>query len=382
MKKREKPLAIIVSAVLIAGLLYNIPSIKAVDNIDYGISNPVIDDRMPQMIETIWDCIYFGNYWQNDTNNDGVADQNDEKQPIKWRVLSVSGNDAFLLADQNLDAQPYNQEREGVTWETCTLQSWLNDNFYNTAFVDVEKSSIKTAEGKDHKIYLLSDEDIYNTQYGFNKISYSRTRVSLNTLYAITCGAFSEDIYEGYWWINSQSQAHTEFMKWVKHGEMDIQYVNTSIGAVRPCLHIDLSLSTWTKAGSISSSGYITDKSIAELATTTEATTTTQAHVIQVPQANSSTQNIVSPVTPSTTQVPKDKIKPSVKGVKNKKVYKKAVTIKFSDKQSGIKKATLNGKKIKSGKKVKKNGKYTLKVYDKAGNCTTVKFTIKIKKKK
>ena len=71
-----------------------------------------------------------------------------------------------------------------------------------------------------------------------------------------------------------------------------------------------------------------------------------------------------------------DKQKPTT-NIKNKKTYKKAVKITFKDKISGIKKATLNGKKIKSGKKVKKNGKYTLKIYDKAGNVKTVKFTIK-----
>ena len=66
----------------------------------YGLSNPTISDGV-----TTWDCIYFGNYWQNDTNGDGKADQNDQKEPIKWRVLSVNGNDAFLLADQNFDAK-------------------------------------------------------------------------------------------------------------------------------------------------------------------------------------------------------------------------------------------------------------------------------------
>lgn len=72
-----------------------------------------------------------------------------------------------------------------------------------------------------------------------------------------------------------------------------------------------------------------------------------------------------------------DKKKPAVTGVKNKKTYKKTVKIKFSDKQSGIKSATLNGKKIKNGKKVSKSGSYTLVVKDKAGNKTTVKFKIK-----
>jgi hypothetical protein len=71
-----------------------------------------------------------------------------------------------------------------------------------------------------------------------------------------------------------------------------------------------------------------------------------------------------------------DNKKPLVTGVKNGKTYKKPVTVKFSDKTSGIKKATLNGKTIRSGKKVSKKGSYTLKVTDKAGNTKTVKFKI------
>ena len=71
-----------------------------------------------------------------------------------------------------------------------------------------------------------------------------------------------------------------------------------------------------------------------------------------------------------------DKKKPTIKGVKNGKVYKKAVTIKYSD-ESGIKSAKLNGKKISSGKKVTKKGSYTFTVTDKAGNTRTVRFKIK-----
>lgn len=70
-----------------------------------------------------------------------------------------------------------------------------------------------------------------------------------------------------------------------------------------------------------------------------------------------------------------DKKKPAV-NVKAK-TYTKAVTVKFSDKLSGIKKATLNDKTIKNKKKVSKKGTYKLKVTDKAGNTTSVKFKIK-----
>ena len=72
-----------------------------------------------------------------------------------------------------------------------------------------------------------------------------------------------------------------------------------------------------------------------------------------------------------------DTTKPTVKGVKNGKTYKKAVTIKVKDSSAGIKSIKLNGKKIKATYKLKKKGSYKLVVMDKAGNKTTMKFKIK-----
>ncbi|MFR1028104.1 MAG: DUF6273 domain-containing protein [Clostridium sp.] len=162
-----------------------------------SLQNPTTDGNGV----TTWDCIYFGNYWQNDTNGDGKADQNDKKQPIKWRVLSVNGNDAFLLADQNLDVKPYNEEYTDVTWATCTLRTWLNDTFLNTAFTSAEQAAIKntTVVNDDNpyydteggvnttdKVYLLSIAEASNTAYGFNGEfrTESETRVATNTAYA------------------------------------------------------------------------------------------------------------------------------------------------------------------------------------------------------
>lgn len=70
-----------------------------------------------------------------------------------------------------------------------------------------------------------------------------------------------------------------------------------------------------------------------------------------------------------------DKTAPTVAGVEDGAVYKKAVTIKFAD--ANLLSATLNGKKISTGKKVSAKGSYTLIVTDRAGNETTVKFKIK-----
>lgn len=82
-----------------------------------------------------------------------------------------------------------------------------------------------------------------------------------------------------------------------------------------------------------------------------------------------------------------DTTKPTVSGIKNNKTYTKSVKFKVSDKQSGIKSVTLDGKKIsvkkaQSGYTVSKKGSHTLKVTDKSGNTKTVKFTIKKAKAK
>jgi len=72
-----------------------------------------------------------------------------------------------------------------------------------------------------------------------------------------------------------------------------------------------------------------------------------------------------------------DKTAPAVTGVANGKTYKTGKTIKFSDKQSGIKSAKLNNKVIKNGAKISVKGSYTLVVTDKVGNTKTIKFKIK-----
>lgn len=72
-----------------------------------------------------------------------------------------------------------------------------------------------------------------------------------------------------------------------------------------------------------------------------------------------------------------DKTKPTIKGAADGKSYKTARTIRFSDKGSGVQKALLNGKAIKTGTKVSKKGTYTLDVMDRAGNQKIITFQIK-----
>jgi len=68
---------------------------------------------------------------------------------------------------------------------------------------------------------------------------------------------------------------------------------------------------------------------------------------------------------------------PVVKGVKNGGSYRNGVKIVFSDKDTGIKSAKLNGRSVKSGVTVSTRGSYKLVVKDKAGNSSIISFKVR-----
>lgn len=71
-----------------------------------------------------------------------------------------------------------------------------------------------------------------------------------------------------------------------------------------------------------------------------------------------------------------DKTPPTIRGLKTNDTFKRSKTLRFSDKISGIQKATLNNMPVEDGYQVKGKGTYTLKVYDKVGNVNAVRFSI------
>ncbi|MGN1205721.1 MAG: leucine-rich repeat protein, partial [Eubacterium sp.] len=260
----------------------------------YDISNPRITEGI-----TTWDCIWFGNYWQEDTNGDGRADKNDAKTPIKWRVLSVNGDDAFLLADKSLDCQKYNDTWTDVTWETCTMRSWLNGygasgnvcgtdytsgNFLDYAFTAGEQSAIKTTnvvnednpdddtEGGNNtsdQVYLLSIGEVTNPDYGFTASTTStETRTAVNTAY-VAAGGEIKSPYKGEagdtanWWLRSPGHRRYDASYVYDTGYVyaDGNYVDYFNYAARPALHLNLSFtSSWSYAGTVTSDGEVDEE--------------------------------------------------------------------------------------------------------------------------
>ncbi len=251
-----------------------------------------------------WDLVYFGKYPQTDST--GV-----KKDPIKWRVLSVNGNDAFLLADSGLDVQRFHdwsnkgEASADVFWSNSCIRSWLNGydgksnemklsytykNFINTAFeTESEKKAILesdvsastnpkystvTSPATKDKVFLLSYEEATNPSYGFaSTVDPSDTRKQTYNAFIIGTGGVNtinsvrrkQVGGEAFWWLRTRGMF--ENMAMLVKGDGSIYEDGNCAGylvdydeaMVRPAIHLDISnTKVWSYAGTVTSSGTYT----------------------------------------------------------------------------------------------------------------------------
>lgn len=172
-------------------------------------------------------------------------------EEIEWIVLENSWNKLTLISRFALDIQPYNNTLKATTWETCTLRTWLNNDFLCTAFNSVERdiiviSAVNNANPKAYfdtivgnntkdKIYLLSTQecsDFFPTE---------ENRKCLPTPYAKQQGALLREGDTTLWWLRTIGYSQIQ-SAYVAEGEIlvsgaanDSQYIT-----IRPVLKVDL----------------------------------------------------------------------------------------------------------------------------------------------
>ena len=148
---------------------------------------------------SVGDIITFGRYKQTNNLING-------KENIDWIVLAKENKRILIMSKYALDCKRYNNEWDNVTWENCTLRTWLNDLFYNDAFNPTEKAWIRQTRLKNDggndtrdRVFLLSSSEAENY---FNLNSLNSLRYCAATNYAIVRG-----VYVGWtscqWWLRS-----------------------------------------------------------------------------------------------------------------------------------------------------------------------------------
>ncbi len=112
-------------------------------------------------------------------------------EPLTWRVLDASTG--LIVCDSIIDSQAYqNSVRESggdyYYWRTSTyandyvlstIRTWLNNDFYNTAFNSAQKENIKSTTVDNtatNRIYLLSYSEAQNSSYGLSSASARKAK--------------------------------------------------------------------------------------------------------------------------------------------------------------------------------------------------------------
>ena len=400
MKQWKKAIGIVLAGVvLLTGIA--LPKNNAMaDGKNYGIQSPRVANGV-----TTWDKIKFGSY-----NQEGTF----RAEPIKWRVLSVDGDDALLLADQCLDARAYHDEKdEKITWENCTLRKWLNEEFYNTVFTEEEKKAVKEttvvnednvykdADGEEYKVeggndtkdkvYLLSDKEASNSTYGFDtEFEKSNTRQAKTSDYVKAKkvnGGDSEGMY-CCWWLRSPGFVSDRVNTVYVDGAFGENTVCYDTYGVRPALHINLSSYAWEKSGTVASNETDRPQITATPMQSVEPTATPVVSKKPILTSNSSknarlSDNINQKKTSGSSVKKKIKLL-GVRYKKNtKKIYGKVsiskATVKIKVGKKAYKKASVKGKKftVKLKTKLKKKTKIVIKVTKKGYQTLAKKYLVK-----
>jgi hypothetical protein len=167
-----------------------------------------------------------------------------------WRVLDDSG---FLFSEDLLETKAYHDTRSGITWENCTLRSYLNGQTLNSNFTGTEQDAIKdtsvtngsnpdyeTAGGNNttDKLFLLSLAEVKNSNYGFGS---DATRAA-----------------SARWWLRSPGLDDNSAASVYNDGYVDSSGYNVSdgTGSVRPAFNLNLSSVLFTSASGASKSSF------------------------------------------------------------------------------------------------------------------------------
>lgn len=213
----------------------------------------VKDDKMIEATVdlkfSVGNYVTFGSYPQTAHGDDMTA--------IEWLVLAREGKKALLISRYGLDAQKYHSADNAITWQTCSLRTWLNSTFLNKAFTATEQSAIlmtnvdnSKAQGysgystdggnnTEDKVFLLSYAEA-NKYLGITDGGYNKKLDVEATAYAKERGAHTSDDNRIWWWLRSPGAVKGEAIEAWPGGDISSLYVSHPSCAIRPALWVNL----------------------------------------------------------------------------------------------------------------------------------------------
>ena len=204
--------------------------------------------------------IPFGRYPKKD--NDRMDKSKYESwEPLYWRVLKREYDKILLITEDLIECRKYHEEYTSVTWETCSLRKWMNEEFIYTAFNNEEdRSRIALVPNQnpdnDYKDQVEGGNPTWDRVFALSLnevIRYFKSifdRMATPTPYVEE--NYNDDVYiskshkvkrrrQGWWWLRSPSVASSSAAT-VSTDVVDVTgfVVDLSGVSVRPALWLNL----------------------------------------------------------------------------------------------------------------------------------------------
>ena len=150
-------------------------------------------------------------------------------EPIRWRILSESDGKALILCDSIIANKAYDAGNNN-NYANSDIRAWLNDEFYKTAFGELQQALIQTTEVDNSaqstgnlsnpyscantfdKVFLLSFSEVSNRDYGFSssQLDSDTARKMITSDFSRATGACTLSNGNGMWWLRSPYKSNSK----------------------------------------------------------------------------------------------------------------------------------------------------------------------------
>jgi len=132
----------------------------------------------PYAANSVGDVVTFGNY--------------------SWYIIGKSDNGVTLLMNANLTTKGYNDSYASVTWETCSLRTYLNGEFYNGSGFKINELNEKREADEPKCVFydnVLQAQDLIPMtliakDYGMSATRLNSMLYAFGVQYRMNCGTW------------------------------------------------------------------------------------------------------------------------------------------------------------------------------------------------
>ncbi len=207
----------------------------------YAGSSETVDNFQSFAAEAVGgDTFTLGTYEQDGDLENGAEE-------IVWTVLKNRDGQLTAISKYGLMALPFHETQGSITWEDSSLRSWLNTEFYETAFTEQEKSLITavplmntenpyygtgSSGATEDLVFLLSEKEAEQLTPDI--------RIGYPTVSGKSSGISTDDSGHCEWWLRTSGITEGTACRVSKSGDADAigTRVDSEFLAVRPCIVI------------------------------------------------------------------------------------------------------------------------------------------------